>query len=76
MLLISREVNPAIGFKVQGSAFRVVLNLRISELQKPPEANEPLNPEPLNPEPLNPEPLNPEPLNPEPVKPGPLNQET
>jgi len=56
MLLISREVNPAIGFKVQGSAFRVVLNLRISELQKPPEANEPLNPEPLNPEPLNPEP--------------------
>jgi hypothetical protein len=34
------------GFRVQGSGFRVVLSPRISELLKPPEANEPLNPEP------------------------------
>jgi len=31
-----------------GSGFKVVLNCRIFELPKPPEANEALNPEPLN----------------------------
>jgi len=34
------------GSKVQGSAFRVIRNIRISELLQPPEGNEPLNPEP------------------------------
>jgi hypothetical protein len=33
-------------FKVQGSRFRVNLNISISEFLKPPEADEPLNPEP------------------------------
>ena len=32
--------------KVQGSMFRVALLVQFSEIPKPPEANEPLNPEP------------------------------